>query len=385
MNLLKINMEIKETSVGGIIYKIMGDRLYFLLLKQSSNGLWEFPKGNIEKNESEIECAKREIFEEAGINPSLLKNFRREIEYINEKKSSSWLKKEIFYIFKSHAKEIKLSHEHSEHGWFSLNKSLHLIEFTNVRHIMAEASNYILKSENLIKKKFDNALNIFEKDFIKKSVICYFVSGSYYNNNLKPDSDIDIFVVTEPSIKREKGVYMVGDVKISYFMNPINKTYDLLISEKWQLKRPTSEMIFFSHSFLDKKMAKKLKNLAKISLKSNLKKMLDSEAKYYGWKLYDKFSSYCREMKSDKIKASFLEIDLFDFSINLFLLYNREYRPHTKYLMEKIMQVDKKFGKMLFNYLADEGNSFEIIDGIVQYLLKTIKFQKKNYKSFSKI
>jgi 8-oxo-dGTP pyrophosphatase MutT (NUDIX family) len=54
----------KSRCYGGIIKCSSTGK--FLLVK-GFTGKWSFPKGHKEKNESAIECAKREIYEETGI------------------------------------------------------------------------------------------------------------------------------------------------------------------------------------------------------------------------------------------------------------------------------------------------------------------------------
>ena len=58
-------MNFDEVSAGFIVFYIENNKVYYLLLKHSS--YWGFPKGKIELNESEIESAKRELFEETSI------------------------------------------------------------------------------------------------------------------------------------------------------------------------------------------------------------------------------------------------------------------------------------------------------------------------------
>jgi 8-oxo-dGTP pyrophosphatase MutT (NUDIX family) len=53
-------------SSGIICKRIINDKLYFLLVKQT-NGKWSFPKGRKEENEDEFTCAKREFKEEVGL------------------------------------------------------------------------------------------------------------------------------------------------------------------------------------------------------------------------------------------------------------------------------------------------------------------------------
>jgi len=50
-------------SAGGIVLNTQGQIALVLM----DNGKWSFPKGHIEKNESTLEAAKREIHEETGI------------------------------------------------------------------------------------------------------------------------------------------------------------------------------------------------------------------------------------------------------------------------------------------------------------------------------
>jgi 8-oxo-dGTP pyrophosphatase MutT (NUDIX family) len=63
----------KSRCYGGII-KCSSTGKY--LLVKGFTGKWSFPKGHREKNESPIECAKREIYEETGIKIDDIQNKR---------------------------------------------------------------------------------------------------------------------------------------------------------------------------------------------------------------------------------------------------------------------------------------------------------------------
>ena len=65
----------KEKSCGAIIYKKENDRLLFLLVQQKA-GHYGFPKGHVEKNETEEETALREIKEETNLDVKLDTRFR---------------------------------------------------------------------------------------------------------------------------------------------------------------------------------------------------------------------------------------------------------------------------------------------------------------------
>ena len=43
------------------------DDVKFLVVRGKTSGIWSFPKGKIDDNENDEECAKREVFEETGL------------------------------------------------------------------------------------------------------------------------------------------------------------------------------------------------------------------------------------------------------------------------------------------------------------------------------
>ena len=65
-----------EKSCGALIYRISGEALEFLAIKSKINGHWGFPKGHMEKDETEKETAKREVLEETGLSIIILEEFR---------------------------------------------------------------------------------------------------------------------------------------------------------------------------------------------------------------------------------------------------------------------------------------------------------------------
>jgi 8-oxo-dGTP pyrophosphatase MutT (NUDIX family) len=50
-----------------VVYKIENGATFFLLVYSARNKEWGFPKGHIEEGETDKETARREIFEETGI------------------------------------------------------------------------------------------------------------------------------------------------------------------------------------------------------------------------------------------------------------------------------------------------------------------------------
>ena len=70
-----------EKSCGTIPYTISNGIVYYLLIKAKNDGYCGFPKGHVEKNESEEETALRETLEETSIHTQINSAFRYEISY----------------------------------------------------------------------------------------------------------------------------------------------------------------------------------------------------------------------------------------------------------------------------------------------------------------
>lgn len=70
----------KEISAGAVIYRKFNNSIYYLV-EYMSLGHISLCKGHIEDNETLIECAKREIFEETSLNVEIDTNFEHIVTY----------------------------------------------------------------------------------------------------------------------------------------------------------------------------------------------------------------------------------------------------------------------------------------------------------------
>lgn len=71
-----------EKSCGAIIIHKSGENNYKVLLVKNHNGrYWSFPKGHVEKGETEEETAIREIKEETGLDVEIVDSFREVSDY----------------------------------------------------------------------------------------------------------------------------------------------------------------------------------------------------------------------------------------------------------------------------------------------------------------
>lgn len=124
----------------------------FALMKRSVEGFWQGVSGGGEDDETIIQAAKRETFEETGITPSidfLQLNTIESIPITAFTDSHIW-GKDVYVIpqycfgFNATDFEIKISNEHSEYGWFLYEQALHLLKFDGNKTALWELNQRLL-------------------------------------------------------------------------------------------------------------------------------------------------------------------------------------------------------------------------------------------------
>lgn len=133
---------LEERSAGVILFN-KTEEIQFLVLKYPS-GHWDFVKGNIEEGEEEEETARRELFEETGINNmNIKKGFNQKVEYNYYKKNNKVHKIVSYYLAETEQKEVKLSFEHLDYKWVNYDNLMKLITFDNSKDILKKANELI--------------------------------------------------------------------------------------------------------------------------------------------------------------------------------------------------------------------------------------------------
>jgi 8-oxo-dGTP pyrophosphatase MutT (NUDIX family) len=90
-------------AAGGIVRR---DHQYIFIKR---NGLWDIPKGKLEKNESIEECAVREIEEECGlIKPIIERHLINTWHTYTTAKGKKFLKKTYWYLLNEGNKKVNL-------------------------------------------------------------------------------------------------------------------------------------------------------------------------------------------------------------------------------------------------------------------------------------
>jgi 8-oxo-dGTP pyrophosphatase MutT (NUDIX family) len=114
----------REFSAGAIIFRIEDGKIKYLMLKKRyRNVYWDLPKGNIEKGESEEETVRREVKEETGIDDiQFIPGFKEKVHYFYKKGKETVYKEVTFFLAKTNKKRVKLSYEHDDYGWFTIEE-----------------------------------------------------------------------------------------------------------------------------------------------------------------------------------------------------------------------------------------------------------------------
>jgi 8-oxo-dGTP pyrophosphatase MutT (NUDIX family) len=136
---------VEEKSAGAVVFRnTPGGRLYLLL---QNAGRWDFPKGGVEKGESELQTVLREVREETGLKDlKIVPGFRKMIEYFYRRNGKNIHKQVVYLLAVSTEEKVKISFEHQGFGWFPYHKALERASYENSKLTLAEAENFLRKS-----------------------------------------------------------------------------------------------------------------------------------------------------------------------------------------------------------------------------------------------
>lgn len=131
---------IREVSAGGMVYRQADDGYYFVLILDAY-GKWTFPKGGVEKGESEETAAVREVGEETGLKELSSQGYLGETEVKVHKPNEKPYRKLIKY-FLIEAKDEKITvpdvSELQDVKWFSLAEAIDTLDYENAKDIFQE-------------------------------------------------------------------------------------------------------------------------------------------------------------------------------------------------------------------------------------------------------
>ncbi len=135
-----------EKSCGSVIIH-NGPVPKVLIVKNKNSRSWGFPKGHIERDESERQTAIREVMEETGLKIDIIDGFREVSDYYSFGNAK---KRVVFFLSMVDTTDIVLQKEElSAYKWLTVNEAIKLLEFKNNITILKRAIHF-LKSKKLI-------------------------------------------------------------------------------------------------------------------------------------------------------------------------------------------------------------------------------------------
>ncbi|MCA1812589.1 MAG: NUDIX domain-containing protein [Halobacteriales archaeon] len=138
-------MAIQEVSAGGIVFRRTPRGVQYLLLKYGA-GHWDFPKGHVEEGETPLMASKREIHEETGLRPEqqdYIVGFKQRVTY-HYRRGQQLVKKDVhFFLVEVQQEGIKISHEHLDHAWVTLDEALQKLTFKTAKDLLSQANRFL--------------------------------------------------------------------------------------------------------------------------------------------------------------------------------------------------------------------------------------------------
>ncbi len=132
-----------EKSCGAIVFTKENESIKYVII-ESKEGFYGFPKGHVEKNETEIETARREVFEETGLQVDFLEPFRTEDTHPFHKNGEIRMKHIVYFLAKfSDQTPVPQETELNSIHLMDYETALSSFQFESSKRILSEAHNYL--------------------------------------------------------------------------------------------------------------------------------------------------------------------------------------------------------------------------------------------------
>lgn len=107
-----------------------------VLLVQHNAGHWDFPKGHMEENETEVQTAIREVKEETNLDVQVCENKRYVIEYYP---NEDIFKQVVFFVATCKVIEVKKQEEEIKNiEWLSFEDAINRITYDNSKELLKQ-------------------------------------------------------------------------------------------------------------------------------------------------------------------------------------------------------------------------------------------------------
>ncbi len=127
------------------MYRVADDGLLFLLLQSAPGKHWGFPKGKLERGETDAEAARREIAEESGLTDIELDlDFHHLIHYSYRRGRKLINKDVVYFLARANTGEVRISWEHVAYRWVTMREASDIVVYENARETLRRAYEHLV-------------------------------------------------------------------------------------------------------------------------------------------------------------------------------------------------------------------------------------------------
>ena len=130
-----------ERSCGAVVFRIINGERRFLLIKNRRSTNWGFPKGHVEKGETNEQTAEREVLEEVGLHINIFEGFEHKSEYTIRNRIE---KSVTIFLATTTDTQTKIQPEEIEdYIWLCFDSAMETLNYVNDKEILTSAQKYI--------------------------------------------------------------------------------------------------------------------------------------------------------------------------------------------------------------------------------------------------
>lgn len=128
-------------AAGFLLYRDEPNERLWLLLRNSLHGTWGFPKGHLEKGESDEVGARRELEEETGLTEiTIIPGYAYKQAYqVQHPRRGPYQKEVVYFLARLDAGELVRSDEHDADLWVDVDEATQTLQWDELQQALRDA------------------------------------------------------------------------------------------------------------------------------------------------------------------------------------------------------------------------------------------------------
>lgn len=130
-----------ERSCGAIVFRKINDEYRYLVIKNRRSIHWSFPKGHVEKGETDEDTALREVLEESGLHIEIIPGFKTTSQYQIQGRVEKTVN--IYVARTDDTSTVIQESEIEDYSWLTYDAAIKRLRFDNDKKILTEARDFL--------------------------------------------------------------------------------------------------------------------------------------------------------------------------------------------------------------------------------------------------